>query len=277
MLQLEHVDAAYGETQVLWDVDLEAKKGQMTVIIGPNGAGKSTILKIINGLLRPKGAECAPPKGSGSFVERLAALRPFALLRMWRSAEESEHEAGSSLGRVLFDGEDITDLPAYDRTALGIASCPEGRRLFPAMTTEANLRIGAYTERARASVEETLEYVYELFPRLRERAKVKAGRLSGGEQQMVGIARALMAKPSILILDEPSLGLAPIIVTEIFEKIRELREKGLSVLMVEQNAFQALRIADFGYVVQSGRIVRSGPPKELLDLEQLRRDYFAIS
>jgi len=120
-----------------------------------------------------------------------------------------------------------------------------------------------------------MEYVYRLFPRLRERAGVKAGRLSGGEQQMVGIGRALMAKPSILILDEPSLGLAPKLVSEIFAKIQELRKGGLTVLMVEQNAYAALRIADFGYVMQNGQVVRSGPTKDLLDLEALRRDYFA--
>jgi len=148
--------------------------------------------------------------------------------------------------------------------------------LFPLLTTEANLRLGAYSTRARDAANLTLESMYKLFPRLRERADVKAGRLSGGEQQMVGIARALMAKPSILVLDEPSLGLAPKLVTEIFERIRQLRQAGLTVLMVEQNAYQALRIADFGYVVQEGRIVREGAPSGLMDLEELRKAYFAL-
>jgi branched-chain amino acid transport system ATP-binding protein len=179
-------------------------------------------------------------------------------------------------GRVLFDGEEITDLPPHERPGRGIAACPEGRRLFPNLTAEENLKLGAYPARARDSAEETLEYVYRLFPQLRARAGVKAARLSGGEQQMVGIGRALMAKPKILVLDEPSLGLAPKIVSEIFEKIRLLREQGLSVLMVEQNAYQALRIADFGHVVQGGRILRSGPPSDLMDLEELRKAYFAI-
>jgi len=179
-------------------------------------------------------------------------------------------------GHVSFQGEDITRTPAHERPGKGIAACPEGRRLFPLLTTEGNLRLGAYSKAARSSADETLAYVYELFPRLRERARVKAGRLSGGEQQMVGIGRALMSKPSILVLDEPSLGLAPKLVSEIFVKIRELREAGLTVLMVEQNAYAALRIADFGYVMQNGRVVKSGPPDQLLDLEELRKAYFAI-
>ena len=179
-------------------------------------------------------------------------------------------------GHVSFQGEDITRTPAHERPGKGIAACPEGRRLFPLLTTEGNLRLGAYSKAARFSADETLAYVYELFPRLRERARVKAGRLSGGEQQMVGIGRALMSKPSILVLDEPSLGLAPKLVSEIFVKIRELREAGLTVLMVEQNAYAALRIADFGYVMQNGRVVKSGPPDQLLDLEELRKAYFAI-
>ena len=180
-------------------------------------------------------------------------------------------------GHVSFQGEDITRTPAHERPGRGIAACPEGRRLFPLLTTEGNLRLGAYSKAARSSSDETLAYVYELFPRLRERARVKAGRLSGGEQQMVGIGRALMSKPSILVLDEPSLGLAPKLVSEIFVKIRELREAGLTVLMVEQNAYAALRIADFGYVMQNGHVVKSGPPDQLLDLEELRKAYFAIS
>ncbi len=179
-------------------------------------------------------------------------------------------------GHVSFQGEDITRTPAHERPGKGIAACPEGRRLFSLLTTEGNLRLGAYSKAARSSANETLAYVYELFPRLRERARVKAGRLSGGEQQMVGIGRALMSKPSILVLDEPSLGLAPKLVSEIFVKIRELREAGLTVLMVEQNAYAALRIADFGYVMQNGHVVKSGPPDQLLDLEELRKAYFAV-
>jgi len=235
LLRLEEISAGYDGTQILSDIGLEAKHGQMTVIVGPNGAGKSSILKVVTGLLPP------------------------------------------SRGRVFFDGQEITKVPAHERPDRGIAACPEGRRLFPQMTAEANLRLGAYTPRARQSSDERLRQVYELFPRIRPRANVKAIRLSGGEQQMVAIGRALMAGPKILVLDEPSLGLAPKVVTEIFDKVHQLQKQGLSVLMVEQNAYQALRIADFGYVVQAGRILRSGPPSELLDLEELRKAYFAIT
>ncbi|HYS99353.1 MAG TPA: ABC transporter ATP-binding protein [Thermoplasmata archaeon] len=180
-------------------------------------------------------------------------------------------------GEVRFNGEEITHTPAYRRPNLGLASVPEGRHLFPSLTTEANLRLGAYATRARRDTDETLESVYRIFPRLRERSRLKAGRLSGGEQQMVAIGRALMAKPTLLILDEPSLGLAPKVITEIFRTIRSLRDGGLTLLMVEQNAYQALRIADFGYVVRDGRIANQGPPDKLLDLEELRKAYFALT
>ncbi|MDE1854019.1 MAG: ABC transporter ATP-binding protein [Thaumarchaeota archaeon] len=183
---------------------------------------------------------------------------------------------GAWSGSIVFQGEDVTRLRAFERVERGMASCPEGRRLFPRLTTEANLRLGAYSKRARKSVEETLEDVYGLFPRLRERAGVAAGRLSGGEQQMVGIGRALMAKPSLVVLDEPSLGLSPKLVGEIFEKTQELRKRGLSVLLVEQNAFQALQIADYAYVMQEGKVVNEGPPSKLMDQEELKKAYFSI-
>jgi len=146
----------------------------------------------------------------------------------------------------VFQGNDITKIPAHERAARGIASCPEGRRLFPLLTAEGNLRLGAYSPRARPAAEETLASVYDLFPRLRERANVKAGRLSGGEQQMVAIGRALMSKPTILVLDEPSLGIAPKLVSEIFEKIQQLRKGGLTVLMVSRTRIRpfGLRISD---------------------------------
>ena len=179
-------------------------------------------------------------------------------------------------GSITFGGEVITRIRAFERVERGMASCPEGRRLFPRLTTETNLRLGAYSKRARASVDETMGDVYDLFPKLKERAEVSVGRLSGGEQQMVGIGRALMAKPSLIVLDEPSLGLAPKLIGEIFEKIVELKKRGLSILLVEQNAFQALNIADYAYVLQEGKVVNEGPPSELMDQDELKKAYFSI-
>ena len=179
-------------------------------------------------------------------------------------------------GRVYFGGRDITDVPAFRRVEEGIASCPEGRRLFPKLSTEDNLRLGAYSRRARRVADENLDFVYRLFPRLRERSKLSAGRLSGGEQQMVSIGRALMTKPKIVVLDEPSLGIAPKLTAEIFEKLVELRKQGLSMLIVEQNAAQALEVADYAYVLQEGRVINEGPPTHLMDSEELRKAYFSI-
>ena len=179
-------------------------------------------------------------------------------------------------GSIIFGGEDITRLRAFERVERGLASCPEGRRLFPRLTTEANLRLGAYSRRAREAVDETLKEVYGLFPRLEERAGVSVGRLSGGEQQMAGIGRALMAKPSVVVLDEPSLGLAPKLIGEIFDRIVELKKRGLSVLLVEQNALQALEIADYAYVLQEGRIANEGSPSKLMDQEDLKTAYISL-
>ncbi len=179
-------------------------------------------------------------------------------------------------GRVYFGGNDITDVPAFRRVEEGIASCPEGRRLFPGLSAEVNLRLGAYSRHARQAADETLDFVYRLFPRIRERSKLSVGRLSGGEQQMVSIGRALMTKPKIVVLDEPSLGIAPKLTAEIFEKLVELRKQGLSMLIVEQNAAQALEVADYAYVLQEGRVINEGPPTHLMDSEELRKAYFSI-
>ena len=180
-------------------------------------------------------------------------------------------------GDILFEGKSLAGVSIAERVRRGIAPVLEARRLFPRMTVFENLEMGAYTRARGPEFDADLERVFTLFPRVKERLRQLAGTLSGGEQQMVAIGRALMASPKILVLDEPSLGLAPKVVTEIFDKVHQLQKQGLSVLMVEQNAYQALRIADFGYVVQAGRILRSGPPSELLDLEELRKAYFAIT
>lgn len=176
-------------------------------------------------------------------------------------------------GRIRFEGREITDLPTYDIVRLGIVQAPEGRRIFPRMTVYENLLMGAVPTGGRY-LEEDLERVFALFPRLKERLHQRGGTLSGGEQQMLCIGRALMARPKLLLLDEPSLGIAPILVRQIFEAIVAInRERGLSILLVEQNAYQALKIAHRGYVLASGRVVREGTGRQLLADPEVRATY----
>lgn len=176
-------------------------------------------------------------------------------------------------GQVIFEGEDITRVPSYDRVELGIIQCPEGRHLFPEMTVMENLQMGAYCKRGRKDEEKNLQYVLGLFPILRERKGQAARTLSGGEQQMLAIGRALMSDPRLLILDEPSLGLSPVNVQLVFEKLEEIRERGITVLLVEQNVEKSLRNSNRGYALENGRLVLSGTGEELLANEELRRVY----
>ncbi|HOA23403.1 MAG TPA: ABC transporter ATP-binding protein [Aggregatilineales bacterium] len=176
-------------------------------------------------------------------------------------------------GQVILDGMDITRVPPHDIVGLGITQAPEGRRIFARLTVQENLDLGAYSRKDTASVKQTLEMVYELFPRLKERRNQPGGTLSGGEQQMLAIGRAMMAQPRILLLDEPSMGLAPILVQEIFEIIQQLNAQGTTILLVEQNAQAALSICTRGYVLQTGEIVLAGPGKELLRNEMVRKAY----
>jgi len=176
-------------------------------------------------------------------------------------------------GQVILDGMDITRVPPHDIVGLGITQAPEGRRIFARLTVQENLDLGAYSRKDTASVKQTLEMVYELFPRLKERRNQPGGTLSGGEQQMLAIGRAMMAQPRILLLDEPSMGLAPILVQEIFEIIQQLNAQGTTILLVEQNAQAALAICTRGYVLQTGEIVLAGPGKELLRNEMVRKAY----
>ena len=179
-------------------------------------------------------------------------------------------------GRVLFDGADLGSVPAHRRVDLGIVQVPEGRRLFPFMTVRENLLLGAHTERARAERDRTFAYVLSLFPVLGERAHQLAGSLSGGEQQMCAIGRALMARPRLLMLDEPTLGLAPVLVGRIFETVRTINADGVTILLVEQNVRQALTLAHRACVLESGRLVLDGPARELLGDERLKRAYLGL-
>lgn len=179
-------------------------------------------------------------------------------------------------GSIEFEGKPLSGLGAHQIAQLGIAHCPEGRRLFGGMTVQDNLELGAVTSQAQARQTENLERVFDLFPILRDRRKQHAGLLSGGQQQMVAIGRALMANPRLLILDEPSLGLAPKIVSEVFAVIEQVRATGVTVLIVEQNVAQALAMADRGYVIEQGEVALSGTSRDLLDNEELQKAYLGI-
>ncbi len=176
-------------------------------------------------------------------------------------------------GKIRFEGEDITRAAPHEIVKRGIAQSPEGRRLFPRMTVTENLEMGAFQRKDKAEIREDMERVYELFPRLQERREQKAGTMSGGEQQMCAIGRALMARPKLLLLDEPSLGLAPIFVERIFEIIEQINKQGVSILLVEQNALMALEAADRGYVLETGRVVLADDAKALQTNEQVRKTY----
>jgi branched-chain amino acid transport system ATP-binding protein len=183
---------------------------------------------------------------------------------------------GPRRGRVLLDGQDLTRVPAHRRVDLGLVQVPEGRRLFPFMTVTENLMLGAHTPRGRAEREATLGHVYEMFPVLRDRRTQLAGSLSGGEQQMCAVGRALMAKPRVLMLDEPTLGLAPVLVSRIFETVRTINAEGMTILLVEQNVRQALTLATRAAVLESGHLVLSGQGRELLADERLKRAYLGL-
>jgi branched-chain amino acid transport system ATP-binding protein len=179
-------------------------------------------------------------------------------------------------GQIVFDGRDITATPASKIVEMGICQSPEGRRLFPRMSVEDNLRMGAYTRRDRANVDIDMLHVFELFPRVRERRRQIAGTLSGGEQQMLAMGRALMARPKVLMLDEPSLGLAPILVDTIFAVIKEINDEGTPVLLVEQNASKALAAAHRAYVLETGVVAKEGTGKELLESEDVQKAYLGM-
>jgi ABC-type branched-subunit amino acid transport system ATPase component len=231
LLAAAGIHAGYGKLEILHDVSLEVRPGEIVSVIGPNGAGKSTAFKSIVGLLRPRA------------------------------------------GTVRFKGQDITGLRPDLVLRRGLAYVPQGRIVFPQMTVLENLEMGAYIERDGARVAAALERVYALFPVLAERHKQKAGTMSGGEQQMVAIARALMTTPSLILLDEPSLGLAPRYVALIFDKLTEMRGAGYTLMLVEQNATRALAIADRAYVLELGRNRFHGLGRELLEDPEVKRLY----
>jgi branched-chain amino acid transport system ATP-binding protein len=232
LLSINNIDVYYGNLQVLWDISLEVKSGEIVAIAGANGAGKTTLLKTISGVLHP------------------------------------------AQGSISFEGDEISTMNAYDIVGRGISQVPEGRQLFPEMTVTQNLNIGSYNRVARANRDQNLARVYELFPVLKERRNQLAKTLSGGEQQMVAIGRGLMANPKVMIIDEMSLGLSPLIVSELFQVLDEIRNRGVTILLVEQNVWQTLHKADRAYVIETGRIVLSGRAIDLMDEEDVRNAYF---
>lgn len=224
MLKIESIDVSYGEVSVLHDVSVSIRPGELVALIGANGAGKTTLIKTIMGINRP------------------------------------------SAGRIIYQGRDVSRMQTHKLVEQGITCVPEGRHIFPRLSVEDNLKIGSFSQKLTGSgMRQKREEVYQIFPRLKERAKQLGGTLSGGEQQMLAIGRALMCEPRLLLLDEPSLGMAPVIVDELFDTIMTIhKEKGLPILLVEQNAYSALEISDTGYVLELGRIMKSGSSKALL-------------
>lgn len=237
-LEVENLEVVYNDViLVLRGVSITVRPGTVVALLGANGAGKTTLLRAITGLL-------------------------------------GVHRGKVTKGRVTLDGRDVTDDDPARRVKAGIAQVMEGRRVFGDLTVDENLRTGAYT--SRAGMADRYERVLDLFPVLKERRRQTAGYLSGGEQQMLAIGRALMSSPRVLLLDEPSLGLAPKVVEQIREIIVDINAQGTSVLLVEQNATMALAIADYGYVLEHGRIVRDGPGAELLADKDIREFYLGM-
>jgi branched-chain amino acid transport system ATP-binding protein len=225
MLHVDNLVASYGKVQVLHGISLEVPKGKVVALIGSNGAGKTTTLRALSGMLRPES------------------------------------------GRITLGGLNIAGMPSYEIARRGVAHSPEGRRIFPTLPVRDNIILGAYPRltgtRERGDVEGDIESMFELFPRLRERSSQLSGTLSGGEQQMLAMARALMLRPDVLLLDEPSMGLAPRLVEEIFSTIERLKAANITMLLVEQFAAAALEVADYGYVMENGRLTMSGPAAAL--------------
>jgi branched-chain amino acid transport system ATP-binding protein len=234
LLEIEGLDAAYGNVRVLNGVDLRVSEGEIVTLIGANGAGKSTTLKCISGLLRARS------------------------------------------GQIRFQGEPIHGLPTHEIIRRGIVTIMEGRRLFPDLDVLENLRLGAYLCDDAREIARRMDRVFTLFPILKERQRQLAASFSGGEQQMVAIGRGLMAAPRLLMMDEPSLGLSPLMTQHVGSIIQAIHRDGITILLIEQNANMALRLANRGYVLETGAVVMQGPAGELLSNDKVRRAYLGI-
>jgi branched-chain amino acid transport system ATP-binding protein len=234
LLEVRELCAGYGDVQVLWDVSLEVREGEVLALVGANGAGKTTLIRTLSQIVKPRS------------------------------------------GSIVFAGRDLTRARPDDVVAAGILQVPQGRHLFTGLTVEENLLQGAYPRRDRAGVEEDLEWIFELLPTLQARRRQIAGRLSGGEQQMCAIGRALMGRPRLLLIDELSLGLAPRVVTQLLELVSRINQRATTVLLVEQDVQVALEHAHRGYVLETGRIVQSSSSAELLGDPRIQRAYLGL-
>ena len=237
LLEVRDIVVHYGRIEALHGVSLQVRQGELVTLLGSNGAGKTTMMRAISG------------------------LRPL------------------SSGSVWFEGRDISKVKAHQRVIDGLIQAPEGRGVFPGMSVLENLQMGCYGRKfdSKAEHRERLDWVLETFPRLAERRAQVGGTLSGGEQQMLAIGRALMARPRVLLLDEPSMGLAPMVISQIFKIISEINSTGTTVLLVEQNAQQALSRSDRAYILETGTVTRSGPARELLADDSIRAAYLGVA
>jgi branched-chain amino acid transport system ATP-binding protein len=237
LLEIKDMTVGYGRIEALHGISLSVESGELVTLIGANGAGKTTTMRAISG------------------------VRPL------------------TRGTIMFDGQDITRMKAHLRVLAGIVQAPEGRGVFPGMTVQENLDMGHYARKfaSKAEYQSTLDHVFELFPRLEERRNQMGGTMSGGEQQMVAIGRALMARPRLLLLDEPSMGLAPMIIQQIFRIVSEINATGTTILLVEQNAQQALSRSDRAYILETGEVVKSGPGPELLADPAIKEAYLGVA
>ncbi|WP_167101625.1 ABC transporter ATP-binding protein [Mycobacterium sp. DL592] len=237
LLEVRDIVVHYGRIEALHGVSLQVRQGELVTLLGSNGAGKTTMMRAISG------------------------LRPL------------------SSGSVWFEGRDISKVKAHERAVDGLVQAPEGRGVFPGMTVLENLEMGCYGRKfaSKSEHDERLDWILETFPRLAERRTQVGGTLSGGEQQMLAIGRALMARPRVLLLDEPSMGLAPMIISQIFKIVSEINAQGTTVLLVEQNAQQALSRSDRAYILETGTVTRSGPAQDLLADDSIRAAYLGVA
>ena len=229
LLNIKNIDVAYDDYQVIWNVSLNVKEGEIVALLGPNGSGKSTILNSISGLIKIRG------------------------------------------GEIDFNNIPIHKFETYQRVGVGISHVLERRRVFPYLTVLQNLLLGSYHEKAKAEREKSLQDVYNFFPKLKDRSNQIANTMSGGEQQMLAIGRGLMGMPKLLMVDEPFLGLAPLVIEDLKLIFKKIAERGIAILFVEQNVRLALSMANRGYILESGRLIIDGPSKDLIDSKEVKR------